>query len=88
MKSKEEPNKDGFVLNGFDRQDHNVEIKIVLENLPKKFKISGGLEKLVGKELATKQEIVFAIWEYIKVSFANKAPKTSRQGEEDDNQLR
>ena len=47
-----------------------MNIKLLLENVPCKYKLSGPLEKLVGKEIATKQEAISAIWEYIKVDKA------------------
>lgn len=55
------------MLAGSDKVDHNISIKLMLENMPCKYKLNGQLEKLVGKDTATKQEVIFAIWEYIKV---------------------
>lgn len=63
---------------GNDNLDHNVSIKLMLENVPCKYKLNGSLEKLVGKDTATKQEVIFAIWEYIKVNCMLSSSKNFR----------
>lgn len=70
------------MLVGNDKHDHNVTIKLMLENIPCKYKLSGSLEKLVGKDVATKQEVIFAIWEYIKVKWFDRSMPNCRTKKE------
>lgn len=43
-------------------------MKLLMEHSPSKYKLGGALEKLVGKDSATRQEILFSVWEYIKLA--------------------
>ena len=59
---------DGFNIKRKGILTDDVNISIQMEHSPHKYKLSESLEKLVGYPIATRVEILSALWEYIKVN--------------------
>lgn len=64
----ERTDNDGFQIKRDGLIDSKVSIALQVEHSPHKYKLSESLEKLVGCPIATRQEILSALWEYIKVN--------------------
>jgi len=64
----ERTDNDGFQIKRDGTIDSKVSVALQVEHSPHKYKLSESLEKLVGCPIATRQEILSALWEYIKVN--------------------
>lgn len=56
---------DGFEIKRKGDQEFTVNIRLELNNLPEKFKVSPALKEVIGVEVDTRARIVHAIWQYI-----------------------
>jgi len=68
VNQSERQENDGFSIKREGVLDGRVTVSLQMEHSPHKYKLSESLEKLVGYPIATRQEILSALWEYIKVN--------------------